>query len=287
MMSKYTPFKDSNMTENKNNIIDFSTPILMGILNLSDDSFFDGGRYNNKEKILTQCQRMLYEGANIIDLGASSSRPGSKPISKQKELKLLIPIINLLKETYSNIIISVDTFRSSVAKECLKNGVNMINDISAGELDKNMFDIIAKYQPYYIITHMQGNPRNMQDSPNYKDVIQDIYNYLKEKIEKLRILGVNNIIIDPGFGFGKTLKHNYTILSNLKKFQMLNVPILVGISRKSMIYMLLNSSPQEALNGTTIAHSIALHNGANILRVHDVKEAKECVKIIDFMKKKI
>lgn len=254
----------------------------MGILNLSSDSFFDGGKYNTNKKIIQRCKKMITEGADIIDIGANSSRPGSKPISQKKELKLLLPVINLLKEIFSDIIISVDTWRSNVAKECLKNSADIINDISAGELDPKIIHVIAKSQAPYIITHMRGNPGNMQNKPYYDNVVDDISSYLQNKIDRIKKDGVTKIIIDPGFGFGKTIEHNYILLNNLKVFKKFKLPILVGTSRKSMIYKPLGLSPKKSLNGTTVTHTLALQGGANILRVHDVKEAKECIKILNF-----
>ena len=283
-MPKYTSFKNSINIQMKNNIIDFSTPKIMGILNLSADSFFDGGKYSTNQQIIQRCQDMINEGADIIDIGASSSRPGSKFVTQKEELERLLPTIQILKERFNNIIISIDTWRSTVAKECLENNADMINDISAGDLDPNIIPIIAEYQVPYIITHMQGTPTNMQEKPYYKNVVHDVFSYLKNKIKEIQKNGVTKIIIDPGFGFGKTIEHNYKLLNNLNFFQKLKLPILAGTSRKSMIYKLLKSSPKEALNGTTVTNTVALQNGANILRVHDVKEARECIKIFNFAK---
>ena len=256
----------------------------MGILNVTNDSFYDGGKYINKEQIILKCQTMLNEGASIIDIGAQSSRPGAIKISSKEELKKLLPIIKMLKNTFENIAISIDTFWSNTAKKCIQDGADIINDISAGEMDKNMFAIIAELNVPYVIMHMQGTPKNMQNNPSYNDITDDIITYFRSKIEKLHKLGFYKIVIDPGFGFGKKIEHNYQILNNLEDFKSLKLPILVGTSRKSMIYNLLDNKPKNALNGTSITNTIALQNGANILRVHDVNEAIECIKITTFAK---
>ena len=270
----------------KTNAAIFSTKdaVVMGILNLTDDSFFDGGKYSNKEEIIARCKTMLDEGAKMIDIGAQSSRPGATQISSKEELKKLIPIIKLLKNNFPNILISVDTFWSNTAKECALVGTDVINDISAGEMDKEMFPIIAELNIPYIMMHMKGNPQNMQNHPEYNNIVDEVSTYFSNKIEELNILGFNKIIIDPGFGFGKTLEHNYQILNNLDAFKYLKCPILTGTSRKSMIYKLLDTTADNALNGTTITNTMALLNGANILRVHDVKQAIECIKITTFAK---
>ena len=270
----------------KTNSAIFSTKdaVVMGILNITDDSFFDGGKYSNKEEIIARCKTILDEGATMIDIGAQSSRPGATQISSKEELKKLIPIIKLLKNNFPNILISVDTFWSNTAKECALVGADVINDISAGEMDKDMFPIIAKLNIPYIMMHMKGNPQNMQNQPEYNNIVNEVSTYFSNKIVELNILGFNKIIIDPGFGFGKTLEHNYQILNNLEAFKYLKCPILTGTSRKSMIYKLLDTTADNALNGTTITNTMALLNGANILRVHDVKQAIECIKITTFAK---
>lgn len=286
-MPKYTSIMNLKNNKSKSNSYIFSTEqtMVMGILNITKDSFYDGGKYQKEEEIILQCQNMLEEGASIIDIGAQSTRPGAIQITSEEELKKLLPIIRLLKKTFKNINISIDTFWAKTALECIHAGANIINDISAGEIDKNMFPTISKLNIPYIMMHMQGNPQNMQKKPCYKDATLDIIMYFENKIEQLNKLGFNKIIIDPGFGFGKNIQHNYQILNNLNKFKILNRPILVGTSRKSMIYKLLKNTPGEALNGTSITNTIALQNGANILRVHDVKEAMECIKITTFAKK--
>jgi dihydropteroate synthase len=274
----------SKIIKQKGNSIDFSTPIVMGILNLTSDSFYDGGKYLTEENIIKQCVKIKKLGAKIIDIGACSSRPGSNPVSQQEELKRLIPAIKLVRKYTKNLFISVDTFRSEVAIACVENGADMINDISAGENDKNMFDTIIKLNVPYIMMHMKGNPLTMQNKPNYNDVMSELKEFFNTKIENLNNKGFNKIIIDPGFGFGKTLDNNYTILKNLMQFKEFNLPILIGASRKSMIYNILNKKPETSLNGTSIINTIGLINGASILRVHDVEEAMECIKITNTLK---
>ena len=281
-MSKYTPFNNPKNIKIENNSIDFSTTNIMGILNITNDSFYDGGRYLTEEKIIQQCGKMLKAGAKIIDLGACSSRPGSIPISAEKEIEKLLPIISKIKKEFPKIIISIDTFRSIVAEKCILQGADIINDIYSGQFDNKMFDVIAKYNIPYIIMHMQGKPENMQSNPKYNNVTKEVFMFFKEKIELLKNKGIHNIIIDPGFGFGKTIRHNYELLNNLHVFNKLKKPILVGVSRKSMIYNILNSNAKNALNGTSVIHTLALLKKINILRVHDVKEAMECIKIIKF-----
>ena len=271
----------SKVKKEMSNSIDFSTPIVMGILNITTDSFYDGGKFITKDKIEKQIKKIEQEGAKIIDIGASSSRPGSIPVSEKTELDRLIPTIEIVKKITPNLKISIDTFRSKVARECIKNGADIINDISAGEFDKDMFGTIAELNVPYIMMHMKGDSLTMQNNPVYENIISEITSFFEEKIHKLKSMGFNKIIIDPGLGFGKTIEHNYEILKNLSDFNKLNLPILVGASRKSMIYTLLNVSATEALNGTTVVNTISLINGAKILRVHDVNEAVECIKIYD------
>lgn len=267
----------------KGTLIDLSSPKVMGILNITPDSFFDGGKYTDEKAIISQVEKMLNEGATFIDIGAYSSRPGAKHISEDEELQRIIPIIKLLIKEFPEILISIDTFRSNVAKQCIENGACIINDISAGSLDPEMFSTISKLQVPYIMMHMQGEPQNMQDNPNYTNIVQEVLLYFSTKITQLRHLGVNDIITDVGFGFGKTTEHNYDLLKNLSLFKKLEVPMLIGISRKSMLHKPLNITAQEALNATTSAHTIALLNGANILRAHDVKEANEAIKIVKLL----
>ena len=274
----------SKIAKDKSNYIDFSTPVVMGILNITTDSFFDGGKFLTKENIIKQAQKIEEEGAKIIDIGASSSRPGSTPVSEKIELERLLPAIKLVQKNTKNLKISIDTFRAKVAEECIKDGAHIINDISAGEKDLKMFETIINLDVPYIMMHMQGDSKNMQVNPKYEDVNSDIISFFEQKVKYLNSKGFKKIIIDPGFGFGKTIEHNYEILKNLKKFKELSLPILAGLSRKSMIYNLLEISAEEALNGTSIVNTISLLNGANILRVHDVKQAVECIRIYSMIK---
>ncbi len=269
------------MTINCNQtLINLSSPKVMGILNITPDSFFDGGKYKNESEILLQVEKMLREGATFIDIGAYSSRPGAKHISEEEELKRIVPVIKLLIKKIPNIILSIDTFRSKVAKETIEMGVAIVNDISGGTIDDNMFKTVADLQIPYILTHLNGTPQNMQINPTYNNVSKEIITFFAKQIFKLRKLKLNDIIIDVGFGFGKSLKHNFELLKNLNLFKIIDAPILVGISRKSMLYKTLNISAKESLNATTSANTIALLNGANILRVHDVKEAVETIKVV-------
>ena len=268
----------------KGKLIDLSSPKVMGILNITPDSFYDGGRFKDEVSILNQVDKMLTEGATFIDVGAYSSRPGAKHISEQEELKRIVPVINLLIKNHPEIIISVDTFRSKIAKETIHAGAAIVNDISGGNMDAKMFQTVADLQVPYILMHMLGTPQNMQQNPVYNDVIKDIISFFASKIYTLHELKLNDVIIDVGFGFGKTVNHNYQILKDLELFKILDAPILAGISRKSMLYKTLGISAKEALNATTSANTIALLNGANILRVHDVKEAIEAVKIVNQLK---
>ncbi len=266
------------------NSIDFSTPIVMGILNLTTDSFYDGGRYLEEDKIIRKIIETEKLGAKIIDLGASSSRPGSIPVSENEEIKKLLPTIELIKKHSNKLLISIDTFRSNVAKICIEKGADIINDISAGNKDKEMFNTVIELDVPYIMMHMKGNSLTMQNNPRYKNIVLEILEFFEKKIKNLEKKGFTKIIIDPGFGFGKTLEHNYEILNNLSKFKKFGYPLIIGASRKSMIYNLLNKTPQEVLNGTSIVNTISLLNGADILRVHDIEEALECIKITNQIK---
>jgi dihydropteroate synthase len=263
----------------KGNLIDLLVPKVMGILNITPDSFFDGGNYTNYAAILNQVEKMLLEGATFIDIGAYSSKPGAKFVSEEEELARLLPVIELILAKFPETLISVDTFRSEVAKQAIAKGAALINDISAGLLDDKMLETVAQLQVPYIMMHMKGNPQTMQSLANYEDVVKEVLFYFSERINAARSFGLNDIIVDPGFGFAKTLEHNYEIMQKLAYFSILELPILVGVSRKSMVYKLLESTPQEALNGTTVLNTVALQKGAAILRVHDVKEAVECIKI--------
>lgn len=266
----------------KGQLIDLSAPKVMGILNITPDSFYDGGFYKNDKDILLQTEKMLNEGTTFIDVGAYSSRPKATHISETEELKRILPIVELLVKHFPETNISIDTFRSAVAKQCIEAGAALINDISAGQMDNNMMKIVAELGVPYIMMHMKGTPQNMQQHTNYNNLVKDIIFYFSERITEARAHKINDIIIDPGFGFSKNLEQNYEVLNKLELFKNLDLPILVGVSRKSMIYKLLDSKPEHALNGTTTLNTIALTKGTNILRVHDVKEAMECIKLMSF-----
>ena len=272
---------NKSMTLNCNGkIIDFSTKKIMGIVNISRDSFYDGGKFNTIKKVNSHVSNLISNGADIIDLGAASSKPGSNLIKPDDEHNLVDDYINELTSNFKNVLFSIDTYNSSVADFALSKGFSLVNDISSGRYDKKMFEVVKKYNSGYIMMHMQGDPINMQENPNYQDVIESLISFFKLKIKELESSGFTNIIIDPGFGFGKNIEDNYKILKKLNLFQSLEKPIMVGLSRKSMIYKVLNISPQEALNGTTVLNTLALEKGANILRIHDVKEAVECKKLL-------
>ena len=265
-------------------LVSLDTPLLMGILNLSQDSFFDGGKYYNIELALAQAEKMINEGAIFIDIGPSSSKPGSAISDPEVEIKLIQPILQQLILSFPKTHFSIDTYHSKVAESALELGASMINDISGGQWDKDMMDTVARYNVPYVLMHIQGHPKTMQKSPNYSDVLIEITSFFAQQIEKAEALGIQDVILDPGFGFGKTLHHNFELLHQLDCFKILNCPILLGISRKSMIYKTLKCAPEKALNGTTALHAWALDRGANILRVHDVKEAKECITLWQALK---
>ena len=268
----------------KGHLIDLSTPRIMGILNVTPDSFYDGGKFRSDTAMLKQVEKMLSEGATFIDIGAYSSRPNADHISEDEELSRSIPVIELLIKEFPDILLSVDTFRSRIASEGIRAGASLINDISGGDIDQDMFETIGRLQVPYILMHMVGTPQNMQQHVNYDDLVKDMIHYFSKKIFKLRQLGVNDLIIDPGFGFSKTLDQNYELLQKMELFSTLRLPILAGLSRKSMLYKLLETNASNALNATTVANSIALSKGAGILRVHDVKEARETIMIFEKMK---
>ena len=261
----------------RGNLYDFSSPKVMGILNITPDSFYDGGNFNDNQKIKNHIKKMINDGMDILDIGGYSSRPGASEVSISEELERVIPTLIFIKKNFKNLIISIDTFRSEVAKASLIEGADIINDISAGVFDSKMMDVISKFNCPYILMHMKGNPRNMQNSPKYKHTAVEIIQFLAERIKVARKKNIVDIIVDPGFGFGKTVEHNFEILNNLENFKALDAPLLTGFSRKSMIFKTLKTTSDEALNGTSSVNTIALMKGANILRVHDVKEAKECI----------
>jgi dihydropteroate synthase len=265
----------------KGQLIDLSTPKIMGILNVTPNSFYDGGKFTLSENGLSQVGKMLEEGATFIDIGAYSSKPNAEFVSEEEERSRILPVVKSILKQFPDALLSIDTFRSEIAAVCIENGAAIINDISAGNLDEKMMDVVAKYNVPYIMMHLRGTPQTMQSQTNYENIIKEMLFYFSEKVNKARSLGINDLIIDPGFGFAKTLEQNYEVLQNLELFQMLDLPLLAGISRKSMVYKPLGLTANEALNGTTVLNTIALSKGANILRVHDVKEALECVKLFE------
>ncbi|KRB55811.1 dihydropteroate synthase [Flavobacterium sp. Root186] len=267
----------------KGELIDLSIPKVMGILNVTPNSFFDGGRYKNEDEIISQVAKMLSEGASFIDIGAYSSKPSAEFVSEQEEIDRIVPAIELILKHFPKALLSIDTFRAEVAKASIESGAAIINDIAAGELDDKMFDVIAKYNVPYIMMHMRGNPQTMQSMTEYEDIVKEILFYFSEKMKRARALGINDLILDPGFGFAKTTDQNYEVMQKMEFFNLLELPVLAGVSRKSMIYKTLNITPQEALNGTTFLNTIALTKGAKILRVHDVREAMECVTLFNKM----
>jgi len=264
-------------------LIDLSTPKVMGILNITPNSFYDGGKYPTAKEILGQAEKMLSDGADFIDIGGYSSKPNAEPVSEKEEISRVLPVINSILKHFPKALLSIDTFRSEVAGICIENGAAIINDISAGNLDDKMFKTIAHYQIPYVMMHMKGTPQTMQTMTQYNNIVKEMLLYFSEKIALARSFGINDLIIDPGFGFAKTLEQNYEVLQKLELFQMTELPILVGVSRKSMIYKPLESNAEKALNGTSIINTIALTKGAKILRVHDVKEAAECVLLYNKM----
>lgn len=262
-------------------LMDLSTPRVMGILNLTPDSFFGGSRMQTAEQVVGRIEQMRNEGADMVDVGACSTRPGASQPSLQEEMERLRKGLSLVREVWPEAVLSVDTYRSQVARMCVEEfGVAIVNDISAGQMDGEMFPTIAQLGVPYVMTHMQGTPETMQQHPHYQHILKEVCLFFAKRIDALRKLGAKDIILDPGFGFGKTLEHNYQLLANLHELSLFNLPLLVGVSRKSMVYKLLETTPDEALNGTTSLHTIALLKGANILRVHDVKEARQAVTIV-------
>ena len=270
------------MTINCNGkLISLERPKIMGILNFTPDSFFDGGKYKDEASVLNQVDKMLNEGATFIDLGAYSSRPGAKEVGEDTELKRITPIVSLIINKFPDVILSIDTFRSNVAKACIENGAAIVNDISAGLHDDNMLSTVAKLNVPYIMMHMRGTPKNMQQQTDYKDILKEVLFYFSERLSAAKALGVKDIIIDPGFGFAKNLEQNFELLKQMDVMSIIEHPLLAGISRKSMIYKTLDVTADQALNGTTALHMACLQKGAKILRVHDVKEAVECTKLYE------
>jgi dihydropteroate synthase len=266
-------------------LISLQPPVVMGILNLTPDSFYDGGKFTDSLRMLRHVRSMIVQGACIIDVGAQSSRPGARLISEKEELKRLMPALELLIKKFPEMIFSVDTFRSAVARAALESGVHIVNDISGGSLDKRMYETVARYQAPYILMHMKGTPATMQKNPAYRNVVTSVIHFLQSRIYRLRQAGVKDIIVDPGFGFGKTLQHNLTLLNHLSEIRTITgCPVLAGMSRKSMINQILQTTPAEALNGTTVMNTLALWQNVDILRVHDVREAVQAIKIVQAVK---
>ena len=268
----------------KGKLIDLTTPKIMGVLNLTPDSFYDGGSYNNKDRALAQTEKMLLEGATFIDIGGASSKPGSVEISTDEELARVLPVIEEIHKTFPETSISIDTYRSDVAKLAVAAGAAVVNDISGGNLDAKMLKTVGALGVPYVAMHMQGTPQNMQDKPSYDNILTDIRSFFAAKIDAAHKAGIHDIIIDPGFGFGKTLEHNYSLLKNISSIQMDGIPMLIGVSRKSMIHKLLQIEVADALNGTSVLNTVALQQGTQILRVHDVKEAHQAVQLIEKLK---
>jgi len=272
----------------KGNLIDLSVPKVMGIINITPDSFYKASRFTKDEEILRAALKMAKDGADILDIGGYSSRPGAANITPEEEKSRVLGALKLISRELPEVVLSIDTFRADIAKEAvLECGAGIINDISGGEADPQMFSVIKELQVPYILMHLKGVPWSMEKNPVYDDVVADIIKWLGERIFRLNSIGVNDIIIDPGFGFGKTISHNFEILRNLNDFSVAGLPVLAGVSRKSMIWKTLGTSPVKALNGTTVLNTIALMNGADILRVHDVKEAIQAVKLVEELKKRI
>lgn len=261
--------------------LSFNQPLVMGIINITPDSFYDGGKYEKPEDAVKQADKLLAEGADILDLGAASTRPNALLLSPKEELNRLLPALDAIIKKHPEAIISVDTFHAAVAKKAVEHGASIINDISGGTMDEAMFETVAKLNVPYILMHIQGTPQTMQNNPEYKNVVADVYSFLSAQVGKAHNAGIKQIIIDPGFGFGKTVEHNYALLNNLAEFKKLDLPILAGLSRKSMINKVLKTKAENALTGTIALNTIALLQGANMLRVHDVKEAKEVIKIVN------
>ncbi len=266
-------------------LYDLSDPVVMGILNYTPDSFYDGGKYPDPGAVLSHVGRMIDEGAGIIDIGAASTRPGADVVCQDEEIRRLSEIAGLIRKKYTDLVLSVDTYRSEVAKRMVREfGVDMVNDISSGTLDERMPETIAELQVPYIIMHMQGTPQMMQKNPEYTDVVNDIIKYFADRVKKMRLLGIKDIIIDPGFGFGKTLEHNYILAGRLEEFNMLDLPLLVGFSRKSMIYKVLDVTPEKALAGTIAMNAVAIMKGADIIRVHDVREGRDAIRVVNCLR---
>jgi dihydropteroate synthase len=277
--------KRKNSINLNGQLLDLTKPVVMGILNVTPDSFFDGGKYKTEKKVLKRAEEIQEQGGAVIDIGAVSTQPGAEGISTKDEIERLLPAVRAVKKEFPNAFVSIDTYRSWVALKVIEEcGPCMVNDVSGGNFDANMFETIGKLGVPYVLMHMLGTPLKMQDNPEYNDIIRDISMFFTEQVKKLTRAGVMDVIIDPGFGFGKNLEHNYELLNRLDSFKVFQLPLMVGVSRKSMVYKALNVTPNEALNGTSIVNTLALMGGADILRVHDVKEAVEAIRIMDMVR---
>jgi len=267
-------------------LIMLDQPVVMGILNLTPDSFYDGGRYQKEKKVLLRAEEIQEQGALLIDIGAVSTRPGASEVSEQEEIDRLLPAVRVIRKNFQHVNLSIDSYRSEVIRRIVsETGDCIVNDISGGMLDDKMFETVAKLGLPYVLAHLQGTPQTMQKNPSYRDVVKDILLDVSDKVNKLKLLGVNDIILDPGFGFGKNQDHNYELLNRIDSFRLFELPLLVGLSRKAMIWKLLGITPEDSLNGTTVLNTLALMGGADILRVHDVHEAVEAVKLVSELKK--
>ncbi|HTB07076.1 MAG TPA: dihydropteroate synthase [Bacteroidia bacterium] len=273
--TKLLPLKFPNGKE-----LPYTNPLVMAVVNITPDSFYDGGKFATTEDAIKQAEKLIAEGADILDLGAASTRPGAEFLTPEQELERLLPVLDHIVKEHPDAVISVDTFQSEVAKEAVKHGASIVNDISGGTLDDRMFDVVAKLKVPYILMHIQGDPQTMQVNPQYDDVVAEVYEFLARQSDKARDAGIKQIVVDPGFGFGKTVEHNFTLLRNLKQFCILG-PVMAGLSRKSMINKVLKTKPENALAGTISLNTIALLQGANILRVHDVKEARQVILLMN------
>ncbi len=280
MAAKNTIFSTKTTVNCRGRILDLAVPVVMGIINATPDSFYDGGKWHHEKELLQHAEKMLREGALILDIGGMSSRPGASDVTEEEELNRVVPVISSLHKNFPHTILSVDTWRSRVLKEAVEAGAGMVNDITGGAKDAALWKTIAQLKLPYVLMHMQGDPATMQLNPVYHHAVREIFDWFKERILQLNALGIFDIILDPGFGFGKTIRHNFQLLDQLSIFQLFGLPILAGVSRKSMICKPLNLKPGQALNGTTVLNTIALLNGASILRVHDVKEAQEAINLI-------
>lgn len=282
-MAEKNFFEPKQSLNIKGRLIDVSHPKVMGILNITPDSFYSNSRTKSIDEALAKTAQYLTEGATFIDIGGYSSRPGAKDISEQEEIDRLVPVVANLSEAFPEAIFSIDTFRAKVAEAAIQAGAHIVNDIASGDMDELMFETVARLKVPYMIMHMQGTPQNMQQNPVYENVMLEVVDYLAKKVAELKALHIHDVIIDPGFGFGKTIAHNYELLNQMEAFRVFKLPVLVGFSRKGMIYKTLGTTAAEALNGTSVLNAIALQKGAGILRVHDVKEAMECVRLVEML----